>query len=284
MNRRGKILCALIIIIGLFIQIANIQLNNVNASASDWEYIDDYAPNVKFALDTNEYWYRFRITDDTHVYDVKTTNIYDDLGNTHRSIYNIGSYENTSSNRDKWMMIDENLPSTNYWSVHQTISIQRLKKSNTWETVGTYNPDVNFPINTDQYWYRYRVTWSSGEPVYTQFREESGGPWGPVVGMIYQVSGRENPDYDREKWMMFDEVLPSGNYFVKNTQVTVQRLKKNRFPTLNLTTSNNQILSEVNGRNALQLQGTFLDSDAGDQINIRYSLDGLPTHQNKVLP
>ncbi|MFD1736252.1 hypothetical protein ACFSCX_06695 [Bacillus salitolerans] len=59
---------------------------------------------------------------------------------------------------------------------------------------------------------------------------------------------------------------------------------KNANPTLTTTTINNQVFSEVSGENVLQLNGSVLDLDNGDLLQIKYSIDSLNDHQKKVIP
>lgn len=54
----------------------------------------------------------------------------------------------------------------------------------------------------------------------------------------------------------------------------------NTIPTLNLSTPNNQRLSEVEGYNKLAISGSFQDSDVGDMLTGKYSIDGTSHNSN----
>ncbi|MFD1736257.1 DNRLRE domain-containing protein [Bacillus salitolerans] len=58
----------------------------------------------------------------------------------------------------------------------------------------------------------------------------------------------------------------------------------NNAPEISLTTANGQVLSELSGNNNLQINGNVMDVDTGDNLLIKYSIDNLSGHQNKILP
>ncbi|MFD1736251.1 hypothetical protein ACFSCX_06690 [Bacillus salitolerans] len=58
----------------------------------------------------------------------------------------------------------------------------------------------------------------------------------------------------------------------------------NNAPEISLTTSNGQVLSELSGNNNLQIKGNVMDVDTGDSLLIKYTIDNLSGHQNKILP
>ncbi|MFD1736248.1 hypothetical protein ACFSCX_06675 [Bacillus salitolerans] len=64
----------------------------------------------------------------------------------------------------------------------------------------------------------------------------------------------------------------------------IYRKLKNRAPSLSLDTPNNQILSEEENQNILNLTGTVIDQNSSDQITIKFTVDGLSGYQNKTLP
>ncbi|MFD1736160.1 hypothetical protein ACFSCX_06235 [Bacillus salitolerans] len=57
----------------------------------------------------------------------------------------------------------------------------------------------------------------------------------------------------------------------------------NQIPELTLSTSDEQILSEVSGNNTLDIDGFIKDNDAGDLVLVKYSIEGLVEHSNKVI-
>jgi hypothetical protein len=68
-----------------------------------------------------------------------------------------------------------------------------------------------------------------------------------------------------------------------NIEFLLYRKVKNEEPTLNLSTANNQTLSEVVGYNTLTISGTVQDSDIGDILTVKYTINGLPTYTNKII-
>lgn len=85
-----------------------------------------------------------------------------------------------------------------------------------------------------------------------------------------------------------------ANTFVKPTgvwktsqagdYVQVYEIVYNQPPTLSLTSpSNNRDLSEVPGYNVLTIGGQAHDSDVGDVVNIKYTIDGITAHTNRTL-
>ncbi|WP_344840355.1 hypothetical protein, partial [Actinocorallia longicatena] len=82
--------------------------------------------------------------------------------------------------------------------------------------------------------------------------------------------------------------LNNGYYKFRVTtgsiKVELHKRLKNSSPSINLSTTNYQVLSEVSSNNVLVLNGSDLDSDIGNVINVKYSVDGLSGHQNKVIP
>ncbi|MFD1736255.1 hypothetical protein ACFSCX_06710 [Bacillus salitolerans] len=99
------------------------------------------------------------------------------------------------------------------------------------------------------------------------------GPWTFCNGSTGTHSGsiiRINTSYNS------GVITPSSKINVGNLY--------NQVPTLTLTTPNKQVLSNLNGNNTLQLNGSVTDSNVDDSILIKYSIEGLSGHQNKVLP
>ncbi|MFD1736098.1 hypothetical protein ACFSCX_05920 [Bacillus salitolerans] len=64
-------------------------------------------------------------------------------------------------------------------------------------------------------------------------------------------------------------------------QDIVYAKKANVTPTINITTIDTQILSEVNGKNSILLCGTVNHQNTGDVTLVKYSIDGLSGHTKK---
>lgn len=57
----------------------------------------------------------------------------------------------------------------------------------------------------------------------------------------------------------------------------------NTVPTVTLTTTDNQILSETLGENILSITGTVRDQNIADILNIKYTIEGLPAYTNTLI-
>jgi hypothetical protein len=57
----------------------------------------------------------------------------------------------------------------------------------------------------------------------------------------------------------------------------------NTAPTITLSTTNNQTLSEVTGYNTISINGTAKDTDVGDTLTIKYTIDGVSGHTNQIV-
>ncbi|MFD1736099.1 hypothetical protein ACFSCX_05925 [Bacillus salitolerans] len=135
-----------------------------------------------------------------------------------------------------------------------------------WYPIGSYYVDNNFSKNT-----LYKITGNSGGWIYVDKK------------VVSVSTGERRGTLVQSNVVGVDGTYPNngkhsdGYWYVKGSIV-------NNTPTINLTTSNNQILSEVNGKNVLQLNGNVLDTDIGDTINVKFSIDGTTGYQSKVLP
>jgi len=66
-----------------------------------------------------------------------------------------------------------------------------------------------------------------------------------------------------------------GSFYLTAMYLLDQPLKlRNEKPSIQLTSSNQQIVSEINGHNNLVITGNVKDSDIGDTLTLRYSVDG----------
>ncbi|MFD1736103.1 hypothetical protein ACFSCX_05945 [Bacillus salitolerans] len=66
---------------------------------------------------------------------------------------------------------------------------------------------------------------------------------------------------------------------------TTVLVNNNDDPVINLTNpSNDLILSNVEGRNTLELSGEIKDNNVGDNVIVKITIDGLSGYQNKELP
>ncbi|MFD1736100.1 hypothetical protein ACFSCX_05930 [Bacillus salitolerans] len=76
----------------------------------------------------------------------------------------------------------------------------------------------------------------------------------------------------------------NGTNYSQVVATEIGTINLNSAPTLSLSTSNNQILSEISGKNLIELTGNVKDQNSGDSLLIKYSVDGLASYQNIVLP
>lgn len=66
-----------------------------------------------------------------------------------------------------------------------------------------------------------------------------------------------------------------GSIYLNSMYLLDQPLRlKNEKPSIQLTSSNQQVVSEMNGYNSLLITGNIKDSDIGDELILRYSIDG----------
>ncbi|MFD1736249.1 hypothetical protein ACFSCX_06680 [Bacillus salitolerans] len=158
--------------------------------------------------------------------------------------------------------------------------IEKAEASGTWTTIGNLQLGSQTPIYVNNATHIYRAVVDvrvSSLSFYADYHEtvnirilSDTKPMGVYYYPLYS--------------------LPDGTYIYSGSQgpeyvdIAIQAQARNQSPTINFTTTNNQVLSNVSGQNILQLNGSVTDSNVGDSILIKYSIKGLSGHQNKVLP
>lgn len=75
----------------------------------------------------------------------------------------------------------------------------------------------------------------------------------------------------------------NGNNLSNPAVKMMDKLIMNRPPTISLDVENDQILSEQPGYNKYKIKGTVKDEDIGDELTIKYTLEGIPEHYEKTL-
>lgn len=92
----------------------------------------------------------------------------------------------------------------------------------------------------------------------------------------------------REKGTYIEVVSSSNRNAYSDNGVTggywyVYKGVINNEPQLSVSNTNEQLFSEVDGNNVFQLNGDVSDSDIGDSLIVKYTIDGLPNHQNNTI-
>lgn len=88
---------------------------------------------------------------------------------------------------------------------------------------------------------------------------------------ISMYTGNEPTNFNIRGYLTAD----FGSVYLESMDLLNVPLKlKNEKPSLQLTSSNQQIVSEMNGYNNLLISGNVKDSDIGDELILRYSVDG----------
>ena len=70
---------------------------------------------------------------------------------------------------------------------------------------------------------------------------------------------------------------------VENASVKLLDVKTNQAPVLTLTTPDNLIRSENDGFNVVRLEGTVQDLDEGDELKLKYTIEGLTDHTDNSI-
>ncbi|MEK4488006.1 S-layer homology domain-containing protein [Psychrobacillus sp. FSL H8-0484] len=194
---------------------------------------------------------------------------------------NILSYTVDEANRKLKVTVGSGTRSRNEYQYSGFVTGSAGERANQYGQSGflTWLKADNNPMYGMEYRikYSYNSDWSQwyqgmGRECYSE--DTSNGQWSNCYyGIGYSLGGYESVNaefkgYTNQTTTTYHQYNITLNYTTNNN------------PILTLDTNSNQILSEVNGFNQLSISGTYKDLDVGDNITVKYTIDGT-THTSK---